>query len=529
MALKLITSAAYVDPELAAEFGRLPPAFLPVGHGRLYEAQIAALAQIDGRTIITIPESFSVPSVDMQSLDARGVEVLPVPDDMRLGEAILYAIELLAPIDEPIHVLHGDTLTRAALPDQTDVIAVVQRPDTYDWGVLSKQNKTLLENKLIVSDILAGYFCFDSELELRRSLAKSRGDFVEAVRLYDVAQPLTKLHISDWLDFGHLQTYYRSRCSIQTQRSFNDLNLTFQVVRKSGNQTEKIAAEAQWFEDLPRKLRLYTPAFLGQKTGVSGQLEYNLEYLPFPTLHELFVFGDIGKETWEHILKSIHSFISECRSEPEKVPDEARNSLTRLVPEKTTDRLKQFQEKSGISVDDEWRFENRPLPSLRRIADACTQIIDFNDDRFLGIMHGDLCFTNTFYDFRTQRVRVIDPRGTVDNVHPSIWGDNRYDLAKLCHSIVGGYDLILASRFECSGLSERNISLEFAPSSSANILSQLVEEIDFLGVKLDSPEILAICTHLFLAMVPLHADRPDRQRAFVANALRLFAILEEKV
>lgn len=35
MALKLITSAAYVDPELAAEFGRLPPAFLPVGHGRL--------------------------------------------------------------------------------------------------------------------------------------------------------------------------------------------------------------------------------------------------------------------------------------------------------------------------------------------------------------------------------------------------------------------------------------------------------------------------------------------------------------
>jgi hypothetical protein len=35
-------------------------------------------------------------------------------------------------------------------------------------------------------------------------------------------------------------------------------------------------------------------------------------------------------------------------------------------------------------------------------------------------------------------------------------------------------------------------------------------------------EIIAIVVHLFLSMLPLHSDRPDRQRAFLANALRLF-------
>jgi hypothetical protein len=31
---------------------------------------------------------------------------------------------------------------------------------------------------------------------------------------------------------------------------------------------------------------------------------------------------------------------------------------------------------------------------------------------------------------------------------------------------------------------------------------------------------------LFLSMLPLHADRPDRQGAFIANALRLFGDLD---
>ena len=41
------------------------------------------------------------------------------------------------------------------------------------------------------------------------------------------------------------------------------------------------------------------------------------------------------------------------------------------------------------------------------------------------------------------------------------------------------------------------------------------------GVRLGSAVVWAAMTSLFLSMPPLHADRPDRQQAFVANALRL--------
>ena len=32
-------------------------------------------------------------------------------------------------------------------------------------------------------------------------------------------------------------------------------------------------------------------------------------------------------------------------------------------------------------------------------------------DPLPGVMHGDLCFPNTFFDFRQQQIKVIDPRG----------------------------------------------------------------------------------------------------------------------
>jgi hypothetical protein len=54
--ITLITSASYVADELAAEFGLLPPAFLPVGHNRLYDLQVGILG--DG-VHLTLPQSFA--------------------------------------------------------------------------------------------------------------------------------------------------------------------------------------------------------------------------------------------------------------------------------------------------------------------------------------------------------------------------------------------------------------------------------------------------------------------------------------
>ena len=119
---------------------------------------------------------------------------------------------------------------------------------------------------------------------------------------------------------------------------------------------------------------------------------------------------------------------------------------------------------------------------------------------------------------------MIDPRGTVDGLNSSIFGDVRYDLAKLNHSICGGYDYIMADRAVCEGFDARDMTIHFPSEGAISWLPDLASEFELCGLKISDQQIAAIAIHLFLGMLPLHSDRPDHQQAFIANALRLFSI-----
>jgi hypothetical protein len=508
MGLSLITSASYAADELVAEFGRLPPAFLPVGHRRLYEAQIDLLG---APIYLTLPASFRVPDADRQQLDDAGVTVVAVPDGLRLGESVHYALEMIGHVDGAVRILHGDTMIYD-LPPGDDVVAVGEAPDAYSWGAADEDRSEGEEHS-----VLAGYFAFADGLLLRRSLAVAQGDFVTGVHEYGHHRPLAQIPVNAWLDCGHLQTYYRSRCSIRTQRAFNELAMTYQQVEKRSSDHAKMAAEAAWYEDLPARLRLYTPAFLGRSHDAPG---YAIEYVPSPSLHELLVFGELGEAGWRNILHACFVFMHACRTVG--APAGMESPLGALTGDKTTERLDRYLHSQAIPAGTEWRYRGRTLPSLHRIAELASEAIDMERRDMLGVMHGDLCFTNTFYDFRTRRIRAIDPRGGVDG-KPGIYGDLRYDLAKLNHSVLGLYDFVLTGRFRCTGFAERDLMLEFPGDARLERIAAVAREFDVGGCRLGDRETTAITIHLFLSMLPLHSEAPSRQQAFLANALRMFA------
>ena len=69
----LIASGAWPDAELEAEFGRIPPAFLPIGNRRLFVRQHAALAGQADRIILSLPEDFVPDEVDRALLQSLGI------------------------------------------------------------------------------------------------------------------------------------------------------------------------------------------------------------------------------------------------------------------------------------------------------------------------------------------------------------------------------------------------------------------------------------------------------------------------
>ena len=527
--IRLIMSGAYIDQELAAEFGLLPPALLPVGNQRLYEHQIAEFG-IGSPVHLTLPESYEPPPEDQRRLGELGVGVLPVPDDLRLGEAIVYALNYLGLSNRPVRILLGDTLIREMPGDELDIMAIGTDDSGYSWAYVDIEAghvrglRTTAGSRVGKSGVpvVCGLFVFACATALIRALIRARGDFIQGLNLYAAERPVRAVQAPLWFDFGHVQTFYRSRLAMTTQRHFNRLRIDGRTVRKSSEDRDKIRAEAAWFKELPSQIQVYSARLLdiGEEDDLS---HYDTEYEYLPTLAELFVFGSLGRPSWDHIIRCCHDFLAACASV--RGPGTAADALRELAGDKTLARLERFRAKTGFDIDREISFEGRALPSLRQIGERTAEIATQGPARMEAVMHGDFCFSNILYNSRTGRIRVIDPRGYVFGGRNSIFGDLRYDYAKLSHSIVGRYDEILAGRytFDAAG---HSFAIAFSATPQQAWVEAAMGEMEVDGVRANSREVYAIMTALFLSMLPLHEDRPDRQRAFIANAARLYAALE---
>jgi hypothetical protein len=129
----LITSGAYINQELVAEFGQMPPAFLPIGTRRLYEYQLERIGP--GQTIyLTVPETFQVPDFDQARLNDLDVTILPVPVGTTLGESIVFALNLIGSSNQPVRLLHGDTLVEGMPFEGLDQIGTATGSEGYSWA-----------------------------------------------------------------------------------------------------------------------------------------------------------------------------------------------------------------------------------------------------------------------------------------------------------------------------------------------------------------------------------------------------------
>jgi hypothetical protein len=525
-AVRLIMSGAVVGQELAAEFGPLPPAFLPVGAQRLYELQLAELGA--GATVhLVMPETFAPSEYDLDRLTALGVELLPIPEGLKLGEAVVFALNSLGQGDVAVQILHGDTLIVRPPTDAVDLIVGGASGGDYSWAEIEAEDGRIAALHVIAAGeegqgrpVAAGYFAFSSGLDLVRALTRARGDFIDGLNLYLASHEVALRLAEEWLDFGHLQTFFRSRLAVSTARAFNTLRMDGLTARKSSADTGKMLAEARWLRNAPSDLQIYCARMI--ETGVVDERGFYLtEYEYLPVLSELFVFGAVGRKAWLRILDSCESFLRLCSAHHgEGSGDEA---LAVLAVDKTLDRLEAFA-RSGFDIERALSFEGRPCPSLRRMAELLGEAVDLSSGRAECVMHGDFCFSNILYSARVRRIKVIDPRGSIGGP-PSLWGDVRYDLAKLAHSIIGRYDQIVAGRCRVRQ-SGGDYEMVFEPLPAQAWLEGALADFSVAGLSGASAEVRAIMTGLFLSAPPLHAERPDRQQAFVANALRLYLALD---
>lgn len=467
-------------------------------------------------------------------MDLDLVELKDSPSILHSLKAGLEAVNL----SNTIQIILGDTLIRDSFDVEGDYVYTHLVEDSSRWCIVELDTDGYVkvyhekkENPRVPFQALCGFYKLSESHEfynvLLKCIVEGNTQLSDALMSYGTKHSLKGHSASQWFDFGNLENLLSAKRQLLQSRYFNSLYIhpVLNTITKESDFDEKLRNELKWYEDLPSELSVLAPRIL-QKSEKEGRLVFTQEYYGYPTLSELFLYSDLTSDSWHGIVRKLLEIVNEFSKYPTQLKAE---ELLEIYLNKTHERL-------GLLFLEEpaWKilFEAKTIwineKEYRGFYQLELSLKDYVENLVKkvkpGILHGDLCFSNILFDINSQIVKLIDPRGSFGRI--GIYGDQRYDMAKLRHSIHGLYDYIVSDLFEVS-VSDLNINFaifanEIPPAVTLDFDRQLVEN----GFNPD--EIQFIEGLLFISMLPLHKDKPHRQQVMFAQGMIFINEIIEK-
>jgi GTP:adenosylcobinamide-phosphate guanylyltransferase/thiamine kinase-like enzyme len=153
-------------------------------------------------------------------------------------------------------------------------------------------------------------------------------------------------------------------------------------------------------------------------------------------------------ESYCEALNSLHN-IGKIKGSPSECMGVYFSKVHQRVSE--VEKIIPFIDKPHIKINGK-NCQN-PLYDLSYFENVVSSLINIED---YTVIHGDCTFSNTLVDENYQ-IWFIDPRGSFANTE--IYGDKRYDWAKLYYSAFGNYDSINFKKFKVK-MVENEVDLE---------------------------------------------------------------------
>ena len=307
-------------------------------------------------------------------------------------------------------------------------------------------------------------------------------------------------------------------------RAFNQLEINCMAgtVVKRSTHRQKLLDEIHYLRGLPPGLLSLFPRVVGYSVD-AGDPWLETEYYRWPTLADEFLFRGLQPAAWEKIFLDLRAILEKgfgrhrrALSDGSALAFYERGTVARvaqirdhplLKPMITGDAPVFINGKQCRTLDASWELA---LPDVRALADSCSGTA----------IHGDFCFSNILYNAELGAARLVDPRGSFSE--RGIFGDQRYDVAKLYHSTFGSYDFITHDIFRID-VQGSEVLLDVGSPPRRDEVVAAFERVFFS--EFDRREILLITALIFARIPALHYDAPERQAAMIATSVRIFADL----
>lgn len=398
---------------------------------------------------------------------------------------------------ENVLIMLGDVVIEGPIPEERsyDWLSVTEVEDFERWcmveldpmgEVVEFHDKCEDEPPTDLAASGLYYFTDVKELflHLRSSIIQGQFEEEEELQLSSVMSRYTGMRCftPTIIDLGTHKDYLENR-GLTRCRSFNSVTKDGLIISKTSHDVEKIRAEYHWFNDLPVHLKSYIPHIHDLHIG-EGEATYRMEYIDKPTLRELYLFLDGSTKTWTKIFDDIFDMSIEMSN----IQSYESKFMTKMLL-KTEERADDV----AMTVD-----EHRLWYEFSQHFDSMVDEHMYND----SLSHGDLCFSNIMWS--ESGIKLIDPRG-------EYFGNVYYEVAKLYHSVVCGYDFIDAELYSVNDEGEVKIYND----GKEEIIELFMNKLRGLFSREEILFIKTICASLFISMIPLHDHNELNQKLYL--------------
>ena len=540
----LILSAGKIEKELESIFGTIPSGLIPL-HGKPVIFRIIDKLLKEGFKKISITTGFKKEILEKiiseQYSDQIKLNFITTDFEKPPGNSILTAIEKMQ--EQQLLVILGDTLVENEfsnlIQNNNDFVLISENFETpANWCIV-----TLKDGKLdLIFDkkknlektneqyALVGVYYFGDLKSLKRVYVKFNGqeriEISDLIKKYKEQKIISTEVCKEWYDAGHVENYFVSKQMLLKARYFNSLRFdrSSEIVTKTSENILKLIDEIEWYKQIPNDLSKLIPKI--KEFDQSKKPFLKLEYIKHPTLAELWLYGDFSSKLWIEILKKLFEILNQFKKYPAKlVPPSDYHFIYKT---KTEDRIQELTNSNEsfrhILASDVLFINGKKYRNWLVIKEEIElKIHDLYHDEDNCLIHGDLCFSNIFCDFKNKNFKLIDPRGKWGS---TMFGDLKYDVAKLRHSVVGGFDTITNGLCTASVSEGNHIAMKiFEPKNHQEVYKYLDELIQN---QWNLNEIKLIEGLLFISMLPLHKDHFERQLAFYSIGIqRLNEVLDK--
>ena len=342
----------------------------------------------------------------------------------------------------------------------------------FENGILAEERSTEYG--------VAGFFLFTEKAKIKD--VPESGELVRWMSKQNI--PFKTVGLGGTREFGLLEEY--EKLSQMKCRPFNKITIDGDCLIKEpvDIQGENLAKrEVAWYErarglNIPELPKIYDTHPL------------KMEYIKGRNIYECDFDYDVKKS----ILKSLIGSLEELHNSEHVEVDTF--SIEDAYYSKTMERLAKIQDLVPFARDKEILINGKKCKNVffykRKLQEKLDKLKS-NCERFVFI-HGDCTFSNLMVR-EDNRLVLIDPRGYFG--FTELYGDVRYDWAKLYYSIVGNYDQFNLKHFrlEVGGTAEDGVKLQI----ESNHWEEM-EEVFFELTGADRYEIKLLHTIIWLSL-----------------------------